>query len=77
MKHDQGLSKYGSSYHIWVPLLLVPLALLAIIGGVMLIRYVINDSLGSIYLYITINESWGLNTLWWWGFRFTVPGCEY
>ena len=32
-----------------VPLLLVPPTLLAAIGGVMLIRHVINDFLGGLY----------------------------
>ena len=46
----------GATY-IWqellytVPLLLVPLTLLVVIGGVMLIRHVINDSLGGLYIF--------------------------
>jgi hypothetical protein len=40
-------------YPYTVPLLLIPLTLMAVIGGVMLIIHVINDSLGGLYICVS------------------------
>src|ERR1700692_1886113 len=53
MKHGQGLSIFGRDYHIRY------LSVLAGIGGVMLIRHIINDSLGGLCICISQSMSPG------------------
>src|ERR1700692_4253298 len=53
MKHGQGLSIFGRDYHIRY------LSVLAGIGGVMLIRHIINDSLGGLCIFISQSMSAG------------------
>src|SRR5882762_7467461 len=53
MKHGQGLSISGRDYHIRY------LSVLAGIGGVMLIRHIINDSLGGLCICISQSMSPG------------------